>query len=189
MKFEPIVKSENHELFLINDNSKIETEKIKLISDFSLQNPELPDEKLSAIKVLWSNVELSSGVYNEEYLSNLREYLKFLEENSKLVFIYPVAQKNFENPEEAENFISAMVHAARRIKDAQSVVGFALPDEILIKDKSEGFSPKGYAFWFVQEMSKKHSHYVYFADETFLKENSLFDSALKTDFVFWKSFI
>ena len=71
MKFEPLVKSENHELFLINDNSKIETEKIKLISDFSLQNPELPDEKLSAIKVLWSNVELSSGVYNEEYLSNL----------------------------------------------------------------------------------------------------------------------
>ena len=43
MKFEPLVKSENHELFLINDNSKIETEKIKLISDFSLQNPELPD--------------------------------------------------------------------------------------------------------------------------------------------------
>ena len=101
MKFEPLVKSENHELFLINDNSKIETEKIKLISDFSLQNPELPNEKLSAIKVLWSNVELSSGVYNEEYLSNLREYLKFLEENSKFVFIYPVAQKNFENPEEA----------------------------------------------------------------------------------------
>ena len=189
MKFEPLVKSENHELFLINDNSKIETEKIKLISDFSLQNPELPDEKLSAIKVLWSNVELSSGVYNEEYLSNLREYLKFLEENSKLVFIYSVAQKNFENPEEAENFILAMVHAARRIKDAQSVVGFALPDEILIKDKSEGFLPEGYASWFVQEMSKKHSHYVYFADETFLKENSLFDSALKTDFVFWKSFI
>ena len=29
MKFEPLVKSENHELFLINDNSKIETEKIK----------------------------------------------------------------------------------------------------------------------------------------------------------------
>ena len=116
MKFEPLVKSENHELFLINDNSKIKTKKIKLISDFSLQNPDLPDEKLSAIKVLWSNVELSSGVYNEEYLSNLREYLKFLEENSKLVFIYPVAQKNFENPEEAENFITAMVNAARRIK-------------------------------------------------------------------------
>ena len=189
MKFEPLVKSENHELFLIDGNSKIETEKIKLISDFSLQNPIIPDEKLAAVKVLWSDVELSSGVYNEEYLSNLREYLKFLEENSKFVFIYPEAQKNLETPEEAENFISAMVHAARRIKDAQSVVGFAIPNEILIKDKSEGFLPEGYSFWFVQEMSKKHSHYVYFADEKFLKENSLFDSALKTDFIFWKSFV
>ena len=62
MKFEPLVKSENHELFLIDGNSKIETEKIKLISDFSLQNPIIPDEKLAAVKVLWSDVELSSGV-------------------------------------------------------------------------------------------------------------------------------
>ena len=146
MKFEPLVKSENHELFLINDNSKIETEKIKLISDFSLQNPELPDEKLSAIKVLWSNVELSSGVYNEEYLSNLREYLKFLEENSKLVFIYPVAQKNFENPEEAYLRKEAVEERRKALTDKQWEVYVMRCEMGLSQEETAkrlGISPKG----------------------------------------------
>ena len=69
-----------------------------------------------------------------------------------------------------------MVHCARRIKDCTSVIGFAIPAELIAKDSD--FGPDSYAQWFINEMNVKHGHYVYFADSAVIEANKL-ENALK----------
>ena len=47
-----------------------------------------------------------------------------------------------------------MCHTARRIKDCADVIGFALPDA-LTESKATAF---------IDAMSAKHAHYVYFSN-------------------------
>lgn len=100
-----------------------------------------------ALPVKWSDVEHENEVYDEEYLAKLREKLKSLEEKKVFVFIEPV----FDKKAGAEQFTSAMKHTARRIKDCVSVIGFALPEEV-IQD----------AEFFIEELSAKHAQYCFF---------------------------
>ncbi len=132
MKFEKLFESKEHKLYKVGGD-------------------EVPVTAKMAYAVKWSDVEGAEEVYNEAYLSKLRDELKALEEKGEFVFIEPVYDKNAIPGQ----FNNAMKHTSRRIKDCSSVIGFALPaevagDEDVLKD-------------FLEKISEKHPHYVYFA--------------------------
>lgn len=103
-----------------------------------------------AFPVKWSDVENAPEEYNEDFLAKLREDLKAMEEKKEFVFIEPVYDKNGG----AEQFTAAMKHCARRIKDCVSVIGFAIPSEILSQRD-----------FYIEELSAKHGHYCFFSKE------------------------
>ncbi len=126
--------------------------------------------------VFWDQIE-KSGIeeYDESFLANLRSELKELEGNVEKIIIVP---KRFSGKdtfwgfsdsevmsEEAEvdffdNFTSAMVHLARRIKDCKNIAGFSYPDfendwNVL------GHYANDYKKNFMTAFQKKHSHYIF----------------------------
>lgn len=103
-----------------------------------------------AFSVKWSDVEAGEGEYNEDFLAKLREDLKALEEKSQFVFIEPV----FDKTADFEQFTAAMKHCARRIKDCVSVIGFALPAEV-VEHKD----------FYIEELSAKHAQYCFFCKQ------------------------
>ena len=104
-----------------------------------------------AYSVKWSEVEENPEEYNEDFLAKLRDNLKNLEEKKEFVFIEPV----FDKDAEFEQFTAAMKHAARRIKDCLSVIGFAIPAEIL-----------SHKDFYIEELSAKHQQYCFFCKES-----------------------
>ena len=100
-----------------------------------------------AFPVKWSDVEAGEGEYNEDFLAKLRDELKTLEEKKSFVFIEPV----FDKSGDYEQFTAAMKHCARRVKDCVSVIGFAVPEEII-----------AYKDFYIEELSAKHAHYCFF---------------------------
>ncbi|MBB5226035.1 hypothetical protein DYE50_10810 [Treponema ruminis] len=103
-----------------------------------------------AYPVKWSSVEGGAEEYNEDFLAKLRDDLKALEEKNLFVFIEPV----FDKSAGYEQFTAAMKHTARRIKDCVSVIGFAIPAEVL-EHKS----------FYIEELSAKHQQYCFFCKE------------------------
>ena len=186
MKFDPLVKSNKNELYLISNGSKISLEKINFVNaDSSETLFEQKDDVVTAVLADWQAVEIQQGVYNEELLASLRESLKKLEENKKFAFIIPTSRKELADADLASDFIAAMVHLARRIKDCASVIGFAVPAQSIKKDSSIGFTENSWTQWFINEMSVKHSHYVYFAEKRTVKDANLCESCLKTGLVLY----
>lgn len=104
-----------------------------------------------AFPVKWSDVEAGAEEYNEDFLAKLRDDLKVLEEKKQFVFIEPVFDKNADY----EQFTAAMKHTARRIKDCVSVIGFAIPVEIL-ENRA----------YYIEELSAKHQQYCFFCKES-----------------------
>lgn len=104
--------------------------------------------------VRWSEVEPAPEAYDEAFLASLRDELKNLEAQKKFVYIDAV----FDKEGEPAQFIAAMKHCARRIKDCVSVAGFALPAALT----AGGFAEGSVAVDFVAELSQKHAQYVFF---------------------------
>lgn len=132
MKFEKLFESREHKLY------KIDGEMVPVSADM-------------IFPVKWSEVEGAEEEYNEEFLAELRERLKKLEENNKFVFIEPVYDKKATPGQ----FNNAMKHTARRIKDCKSVIGFALPQEVA--EDSDVLAD------FFEKITEKHPQYVYFS--------------------------
>ena len=132
MKLEPIFTVKNKKLYKIADNSEVDTSSLKRVD------------------IPWSTVELEDEAYNEEYLAQLREQLKAMEEAGIFAVLVPVADKPLETPEQEELFINAYNHTARRVKDCASVAGFELAPNL--KDKQA----------FMDTLAIKHAQYVYF---------------------------
>ncbi len=132
MKLDPIFTVKNKKLYTISDNSEVDTAILKRID------------------ILWSTVELDEEIYNEEYLAELREQLKQMEEAGQFAVLVPVADKPLDTPEQEEAFINSYNHTARRVKDCTSVAGFELIPQL--KDKQA----------FMDTLAKKHAQYVYF---------------------------
>ena len=189
MKFDPLVKSESNKLFRLSDGAQINLSNLKTVSlkDAVSEKAEIPSDKntVTAVNVSWNEIEISDGNYNEEVLASLREYLKKLEENQCFAFIAPSAGKSFNDADQADSFIKAMVHCARRIKDAQSVIGFALAPELLEKDKNSSLDENSWSQWFVNEMNVKHGHYVYFASNAEIQKNELSAVISKTNYILY----
>ena len=109
--------------------------------------------------------------------------MKKFEENGQFAFIVPGTKKEISDADTADSYIRAMVHTARRIKDCVSVIGFAIPDELIAKDSV--FDENSYSQWFINEMNVKHGHYLYFASKAKLIALNLMEKAEKTSFVFY----
>lgn len=188
MKFEPKVISKNNKLYRLSDDKELSLLKLNVIDagNASVETPVASDkETVTAVKITWKQVELSDGNYNEELLAALRDFLKKLEEAGQFAFILPDAEKSFDDADQADSFIKAMVHAARRIKDAESVVGFAIAGALLEKDKGSSLDENSWTQWFVNEMNVKHGHYVYFADSNEIQNNDLGAIISNTDYILY----
>ena len=107
-----------------------------------------------AERVRWSDVEPESGVYDETFLAALRDELKACEAQGTFAYIDAV----FDRDGDAAQFTAAMKHCARRIKDCASVAGFSIPGQLA----DGGFGEGAAAATYMQELSQKHAHYVYF---------------------------
>ena len=151
MKLDPIFTIKNNILYKIDDNSQVATSTLK------------------QIEIKWSTVEISDEAYNEEYLAQLREDLKSMEEAGTFAVLVPVVDKPLESPEQTEAFINTFNHTARRVKDCESVAGFVLPEEIA----SKGFAAGSPAQDFMETLAIKHAQYVYFVKADSASKNGL----------------
>ncbi len=132
MKLDPIFTVKNNKLFKISDNSEVDTATLKRID------------------IPWTTVEIEDGAYNEEFLAELRNQLKIMDEAGTFAVLVPIVDKALETPEQEEAFINAFNHTARRVKDCISVAGLELP--AALKDKQA----------FMDTLAIKHAQYVYF---------------------------
>lgn len=134
-----------------------EVKKSKL---FKVSGEEFPVSSKNIKSVKWNEVEGAPEEYNEEFLAQLRDELKSLEEKKEFVFIEPVFDKTGLNENSIERFTAAMKHTARRIKDCISVIGFAIPAEVETKKD-----------FYIAELSQKHQQYCFFSKN--LQEDSI----------------
>ena len=143
MKLDPIFTINNNTLYKIDDNSQVDASTLK------------------QLEIKWSTVELAEEAYNEEYLAQLRDELKAMDDAGTFAVLVPVVDKPLENAEQVEAFINTFNHTARRVKDCVSVAGFILPDQIAAK----GFEAGSPAADFMETLAIKHAQYVYFVSK------------------------
>ena len=149
MKLDPIFTVKQNKLYKLADDTQVDT------------------ATLQRIEIKWSVVELAEEQYNEEYLADLRNQLKTLEEAGTFAVLVPIVDKPLKTAEETELFINAFNHTARRVKDCVSVAGFELPAALTAKGFEEG-SP---AADFMETLAIKHAQYVYFVKGTDAPQN------------------
>ncbi|MBP5575918.1 MAG: hypothetical protein J6X67_04045 [Treponema sp.] len=152
MKLEPLFTSKDNSLFAI-DGTAVSTENCSLLSAKDLTaSSQVPADNKSPLLVgiSWKEIGLDETCYNEELLANLRDFLKVLDEQNRFAIIVPEAGNSGLTTAEKDTFTASCKHCARRIKDCKSVIGFAIPEEA---DPAT----------FMEELSQKHAHYVYFS--------------------------
>lgn len=156
MKLEPLFKSQDNKLYFL-DGTEADLSK-SLTLDAKDCNSSAPDSPFYCINLSWTLTGLDEDSYNEELLAALREFLKELEEKKAFAFINPVCDAPCQTELQKENLTLSMKHAARRIKDCTSVIGFAIPQE-----SSSDF--------FIEELSAKHKQYIFLSKDQKLLEN------------------
>ena len=194
MKFDPLVKSEKNCLFTIADGKKIDCENVKLlkadegkaISESSVSASSSGQPAIFALSLRFEDVDMGGGNYNEELLAALRDSLKAAEESGNFFFIQAESSSEIQDADQADSLIKAFVHAARRIKDCQALVGFSIPEKLLEKDRGSSLGEESWSRWFVNDMNVKHSHYVYFVQKGLGERLELVDEIVKTDYILYQ---
>ena len=160
MKFDARFGSKNGKLYAIKTGAEADTNALipfdsSVLSGASPESAEAEAKRFShdadkiiAVYVPYRAVEISENTYDEMYLAALRVFLKGIEESGIYAVVVPISDCG------AGQLTQAMCHTARRIKDCASVIGFALPDTLT---ESEAAA-------FIDAMSAKHTHYVYFSN-------------------------
>ena len=161
MKLEALFTSKDNSLFTVEGENVSLNAENKITADGKSIPPAEENDSPLFIYVPWTAVGLDEESYNEAFLADLRDYLKSMEEKKHFAVIVPVADTDCSTSEKKEALTASMKHCARRIKDCTSVIGFAIPQE----------ADSGY---FCDELSQKHSHYVFFSrDENVLSNKSI----------------
>ncbi len=163
MKIDAKFYSENSKLYFIDSKKEFDALGAENISASEFIKMELVGGKSVpfAVKVKWSEVGLDGDSYMEEFLASLRDSLKSLEEKNMYAFIVPECDSKIESDSDREKFTLSMKHCARRIKDCENVIGFAVPDE-------------AQSSFFMEELSAKHKQYVFFSkNENLLKDKAI----------------
>ncbi|MBD5410971.1 MAG: hypothetical protein HDR53_07850 [Treponema sp.] len=188
MKIDPLFEVKNNALFRISDGKIIDTIKtIKLPVKDILSKNTIPPEKDVPIGICisWDEVAFEDGSYNEELLATLHDYLKTLENGGFCAIIIPSTKKTLEDENDAEEFIAAFVHTARRIKDCRCVSGFSIATYLLKKDSAvHSLGTDSHSRWFIDEMRKKHNHYAFFADKNDVEQFTLTEAAIAEEIIF-----
>lgn len=160
MKFDARFGSKNGKLYAIKTGAEADTNALipfdsSVLSGASPESAEAEAKRFShdadkiiAVYVPYRAVEISENTYDEMYLAALRVFLKGIEESGIYAVVVPISDCG------AGQLTQAMCHTARRIKDCVSVIGFAIPDTLT---ESEAAA-------FIDAMSAKHTHYVYFSN-------------------------
>ena len=138
MKLEKLFYVKENKLYRISDDETVDL------------------SSLEKVLIKWSEVELEDELYNEEFLAELRNKLKQLDESNRFAILIPVVDKELKTEEQAELFTNAFNHTARRIKDCVSVAGFFIPKEIQEMNYTQSFT---------ETLAVKHEQYVYFTDD------------------------
>ncbi len=163
MKIDAKVKCENNVLYFLDGRKcNLENAQVLHAEAFCRDVKNLcAKEKIFLITLPWTLCGMNEESYNEEFLAQLRDALKVLEENESYAVICPLCDGEANDQAAKEAFVAAMKHAARRIKDCENVVGFEIPENLP-------------ADFFVEELSAKHQQYVFFTDNAELLKNSAF---------------
>ncbi len=150
MKMDAVFRAENGGLVRISDGKNIPLGDMRTVGAESL--PELTfADFIVRLEIPLSSVELGGGLYNEEFLAGLRDFLKKLEARGQFAVLAPVDNAC---GGDVERITALCSHTARRVKDCLSVVGVEIPREIITAGDVSGFA---------DEISRKHQHYVYFS--------------------------
>ena len=161
MKLERQFEGKENKLYFIDGRAFSVEDKTVSAEDFIQHKKEPAADKALAVTVPWTLIGKDEDNYNEDFLASLRDELKALEEKNLFAVIVPVADCECTTESEKENLTLSMKHCARRIKDCRSVIGFAVPE-------------KADSSFFIDELSAKHAHYVFFSDdEKLLKEKTI----------------
>lgn len=157
MKIQAKFSCSDNKLFFIENNSEYPVNGAVSVS--SVEPGQAKADTLYAVNVTFSGVGKNEDSYNEEFLAAFRDWLKELEEKNSFAYIVPDSEGELEGSVK-EDFVASMKHCARRIKDCENVIGFAVPSQ-------------ADAEFFMEELSAKHKHYVFFSDNReFLEKNS-----------------
>jgi|GEM_PF-323216 len=158
----------------------------KMISELTASN-----YKPLCVYLPWFLVEASPETYNEALLASLRDFLKEIETDNLHAIIVPQPDDDSSPvplihygklvPESASLFTAAMKHTARRIKDCSSVIGFAIPRELLLNGLASG-SP---ASVYMSELAEKHEQYVFFASQADILAAKCADAVKATPIVLY----
>lgn len=153
MKLESLFEIKENKLFKISDGTEVNCSNLFVYE---------ADQK---------NIEIDEDIYNEEFLADLREKLKGLDEEGKFAFIKIKSDAILDSEDKIESYINTFNHTARRIKDCVSVTGFLLSENILA-------CGKGAVEEFIEVLAKKHAQYVYFASKELCEKYKLLELPL-----------
>lgn len=165
------------EPFFIRNGNSILDRNGRIVSFRFVANPnEAKPQECVFFPIKWSDIEFEESSFNEELLANLRTTFKSFEEKGVWLILQPLwqeplwAQKEtFSLIDKMTHFIECTKHLTRRVKDCKSIIGIEAPAEV----STEAFQSD-----FFTGISKKHSHYLFFAKEV-KTENFLPLSVLK----------
>ena len=162
MKFNARFESKNGKLYALKTGEEADTGALipfdsSVLADASSVSAEAEAQRFSqdrgkilAVYVPLRTAEISENTYDEMYLAALRVFLKSIETSGAYAVVVPISDCGCG----AGRLTQAMCHTARRIKDCASVIGFAILDTMT---ESEAAA-------FIDAMSEKHAHYVYFSN-------------------------
>lgn len=183
MKIDPVVKIENNNLVDLEGNNIA----FELVEIFDI-NSAIPTENkfIYRLNINQGQVETEPESYNEEFLAKLREYLKEMEENNQIAilnFIPGIKEGDAEKIAEGKSFedkvlayIDSIKHATRRVKDCISLIGLEINQKFIESDASNKIEV------LIDELIKKHSHYIYFIkssdNSSSLEINSEYDEKI-----------
>lgn len=158
MKLEALFKSQNNKLVQLSNEAEISLDGIPTYKAADIHTA-IINADFFAVEIPWSTVELDDGIYNEEFLAELRDFLKKAESRNQFGFIIPLIDKNYISADEMEAYINAFNHTARRIKDCVSLIGISLPSKVIEANQSVEF---------METLAIKHAQYLYFVEKSLL---------------------
>lgn len=177
MKLDPVFTVKENKLYKISDNSQVEfclaeisdKDFIAGIKDESLLK-KITAEKNSICSILIAQktIEPEPEAYNEEFLAELRDALKVMEEKGLFAVLNvcpglddahraKVLSGTCED-DAVSGYVMSIKHTARRVKDCESVAG------VFIREDFTSENAPGKVMVLQDELLVKHAQYVFFAD-------------------------
>lgn len=174
MKLDPVFTVKENKLYKIDDNSLVEfsftdvsENDIKKLLDGSIISNAGGANSIYNIIISQKTIEPEYESYSEEFLAELRDALKVLEEKNLFAVLNIVPGIDDQNKSKILNgtceddavcdYVACVKHTARRVKDCVSVAGVFAREDFL----TEGAAGK--LMTLEDELLVKHAQYVFFA--------------------------